>query len=261
MGSNGSPILYDGIDTNLRMLWDEQYLYVAYECMDGNISDIVVSDQLSEDGSWFASRSDDVETFITTDPAGELFGYFANPANLSFRYRKMPSATKASFDATDCDYTASAKLMDDRWVAIQAISLKGLGITEEVTPETAIYAYFYRGFYVDAKSSQVQLAWNGAGTWQNSAVRQIKLLPEGEVPPVQPTEPETQPSVPATKPQTQPTEPSAQETQPSVPATQSGDTTQQMGVLGAVLIGLAVGVGIVLAGGAVVYILIRKKII
>lgn len=264
MGSNGAPVVYEGIDTNLRMLWDEQYLYIAYECMDGNISDMVLSEKLDEKGSWFAAKSDDVETFITTNPTGELFGYFSNPAGLGFRYRKQPSAPKASFDDTDCGYATVAKKMDDRWVAIQAISFQGLGITETVTPQTAIYAYFYRGFYLDARSSQIQLAWNGAGTWQSSATRQIKLLAQGEIPPTQPTEPETQPTQPATKPtqaETQPTQPGAEETQPSAPATQTGDAGQSIGVLGGVLIGLAVGLGIVLAIGAVVYVLYRKKLI
>ena len=262
MGSNGLPAVYDGIDTNLRMLWDEQYLYIAYECMDGNISDMIFSEQLDEKGSWFVGKSDDVETFITTSPTGELFGYFSNPAGLAFRYRKMPSAAKADFDATDCDYASTAKRMDDRWVAIQAISFKGLGITDAVTAQTAIYAYFYRGFYLDAKSSQIQLAWNGAGTWQSSATRQIQLLAQGEVPPTQPTEPETQPTQPATKPtqpETQPSESGAEATQPSVPAAQPGG--QSIGVVGSVLIGLAVGLAILLIGGAVVYVLYRKKVI
>ncbi len=268
MGPDGTPTTHAGIDTSLRILWDNKYLYFAYECMDSDIEDIVTTSRLNEAG-WFQSKTDDVETFVTTDPAGELLGYFANPKNLYFRYRKMPSAASASYDPTPIDYTANAKLMEDRWVVIQAIPFDSLGITGEVTPETAVYAYFYRGYYAEAKSSQVTLAWNGAGTWQNSAVRQIKLLEAGEMPAPAPSDPstdttdpsvpETQPSVPDTQPSVPETQPSVPETQPSVPATQPGDATEQPGTPVGLIIGLVAAVVVIIGGGAVAFIFYRKK--
>ncbi len=270
MGSDGTPSTYAGIDTSLRILWDEKYLYLAYECFDSDIEDIVTCKLMNDTGSWFRSKSDDVETFITTNPTGELFGYFTNPTNLYFRFRKMPSAATATFDPTKTDYVSAAKVTEDRWVAIQAIPFESLGITGDASPETAVYAYFYRGYYAEAKASQIQLAWNGAGTWQSSATRQIKLLKDGELPPATtPSVPETQPGTEDTQPgATQPsaTQPSAPAqtqpgaTQPSVPATKPGDaTTEQPGTPVGLIIGLVAAVVVIIGGGAVAFIFYRKK--
>ena len=272
MGPDGTPTTYAGIDTSLRILWDDQYLYLAYECFDSDIEDIVTCKLMNDTGAWFRTKSDDVETFITTNPTGELFGYFTNPTNLHFRYRKMPSAATATYDPTKINYDTSAKLMEDRWVAIQAISFESLGITGGVNAETAVYAYFYRGYYAEAKASQITLAWNGAGTWQSSATRQIKLVKDGDLPAPPPSQPSTQPGTPETQPgtpetqpsapaQTQPgaTQPSVPATQPSVPATQPGDATEQPGAPVGMIIALVAGLVVIVAGGAVAFIFYRKK--
>lgn len=91
------------------------------------------TDQLNSSGSWWASESDDVETYLTTSPNGNYYAYFGNPSALNFRY--FDYGTGREHDAGQCDWSTATKIFDeegadnDRWVIIQAISFESLGIT------------------------------------------------------------------------------------------------------------------------------------
>lgn len=85
--ASGTKNPVEGADIKVRLLWDDEYLYVGYENFDTSIDDIKAATKYNDKGSWWVDGDDDVETFISADPSsGTYYGYFGNPHNLSFRY-------------------------------------------------------------------------------------------------------------------------------------------------------------------------------
>ena len=173
----------DGAPVKVRLLWDEDYLYIGYENFDNGIDDLKTTDQLGSSGSWWASESDDVETYLTTNPSGDYYAYFGNPSGLYFRYYDY--GTGREHDTAQCDWETSVRIFDeegtdrDRWVIIQAISFESLGVTGSATSDTDLYGYFYRGYY-GPNGSFYNIGWNGASVWAPTYFRQIALTDGSE---------------------------------------------------------------------------------
>ena len=171
-----------GAHTQVRLLWDEEYLYVGYEMFDDTIGNIMTSGTYADSTkSWWNSKSDDVETYLTMDSTlNDYYAYFVNPSDLNFRY-KMESGYRRH-DASVVDWTFNSEIINaegtenDKWVVIKAISWGSLGLKSAATADTEVYGYFYREFHNESAESN-QIAWNGAGVWSNKSLRPIELLP------------------------------------------------------------------------------------
>lgn len=172
--ASGTKNPVDGADIKVRLLWDDEYLYVGYENFDTSIDDIKAATKYNDKGSWWVGGDDDVETFISADPSsGTYYGYFGNPHNLSFRYFGTGPAHDSDYNKPENSAARIINVDDtalDRWVIVQAISFADIGITGPVNSETEVYAYFYR--YYDSS----MIGWNGASVWMPSYLRQIELL-------------------------------------------------------------------------------------
>ena len=167
----------DGISTKIRMLWDDSYLYVAYENFDNTIDDLRAPG-VNAEGSWWDGNSADVETFLATSLTDTMYGYFTNPQNHHFRYIQL-FHQRYQFDDTSIDYDTQSQIINvgdvnqDRWIVIQAISFESLGITEPVGAETELYGTFFRAEYID---DFAYLGWNGSNVWDMYYMRPIKLI-------------------------------------------------------------------------------------
>ena len=172
--ASGTKNPVEGADIKVRLLWDDEYLYVGYENFDTSIDDIKAATKYNDKGSWWVDGDDDVETFISADPSsGTYYGYFGNPHNLSFRYFGTGPAHDSDYNKPENSAARIINVDDtalDRWVIVQAISFADIGITGPVNSETEVYAYFYR--YYDSS----MIGWNGASVWMPSYLRQIELL-------------------------------------------------------------------------------------
>ena len=172
--ASGTKNPVEGADIKVRLLWDDEYLYVGYENFDTSIDDIKAATKYNDKGSWWVGGDDDVETFISADPSsGTYYGYFGNPHNLSFRYFGTGPAHDSDYNKPENSAARIINVDDtalDRWVIVQAISFADIGITGPVNSETEVYAYFYR--YYDSS----MIGWNGASVWMPSYLRQIELL-------------------------------------------------------------------------------------
>ena len=172
--ASGTKNPVEGADIKVRLLWDDEYLYVGYENFDTSIDDIKAATKYNDKGSWWVGGDDDVETFISADPSsGTYYGYFGNPHNLSFRYFGTGPTHDSDYNKPENSAARIINVDDtalDRWVIVQAISFADIGITGPVNSETEVYAYFYR--YYDSS----MIGWNGASVWMPSYLRQIELL-------------------------------------------------------------------------------------
>ena len=185
--NNSTGQFVAGLDTTVRLLWDENYLYVGYENFDNTITDLITTSEYSDtSNSWWNGVSDDVETFVTIhSDAGNgaedspYYAYFANPNGLNFRYGKIAGNTTHLAEAADWD--TAVRIYDeggdynDRWVVIQAISFESLGLTGDASSETDLYAYFYRQYY-HPDNTDTQISWNGAPVWTPTYLRKIELI-------------------------------------------------------------------------------------
>jgi len=199
---SGTQKPVDGAKTKVRLLWDEEYLYVAYENFDSGIDDLPKA-PINSEGSWWAGDSDDVETYLSADPTFSIYYcYFGNPLGEQIRYIG-PSVTHDK--DTPVMWETAARIFDeegtenDRWVIIQAIPFESLGITEPVTTETVIYGYFYRGYYAPTFTN---IGWLGASVWNASCFKPINLVediqtePEKEITSIKPVSVTTTVGVP-----------------------------------------------------------------
>lgn len=158
----------DGISTKARLLWDEEYIYVAYENFDDNMENLIASDKLTDSGNWWAANSCDVETFITAGDTTKSYGYFGNPYGFGVRYNGR------QFDPAPESWSTTAKILDDRWVLIQAIPFADLGITGDATTDTEVSAYFFRTHFTDPNTYK-NVGWNGAAVWADTFMKPIEL--------------------------------------------------------------------------------------
>jgi hypothetical protein len=174
----------EGTKTKVRLLWDEDNLYVAYENFDSRISQLKKA-ELNAAGTWWNADSDDVETYLSKDnPKGDPDAtyrvYFGNPLAKQITYREG-----AKHVPEPGQWYSSAKIFDedgtenDRWVIIQAIPFKQLGIDGPVTANTDVYGYFYRGHY---SPSFINIGWGGAPVWSPAHFNKITLSDDTEAP-------------------------------------------------------------------------------
>ncbi len=177
----------DGAATYARLLWDEDYFYVAYEMYDDTIENIKTSSVLNTAGDWFNGKSDDVETYITVDPTKESYYFFAtSPIDLNFRWRfengyrrHVPGSDGWEFKTYIVNEEGTES---DKWICIQAISWDILGLQGDATKDTEVLAYFYR-MYHNEQEAERQIAWNGALVWTAKSLRPIELRTEPYVAP------------------------------------------------------------------------------
>src|SRR5690606_20756680 len=92
------------VETKVRLLWDDEYIYIGYENFDDDLSGLI-SGGLAGSGFWWASGQDDSnETYITANPDEDFLGFFSNPDGNKFvRPRTIP----ADYVEPEWDYSAS----------------------------------------------------------------------------------------------------------------------------------------------------------
>ena len=167
--STSSMEKIDGKEMTVRLLWDDEYLYVGYENYD-SMDNLPVTD-FDENSNWWVAACTDVETFIAATPDSTQYAYFTNPKADAFRYYQEFGASP-TFDEEDVDWEAATAKFSDRWVAIQAISFESIGINAPITRETTVYANFFR----DCGTREF-LGWNGAHVWNPLYLSKITLTP------------------------------------------------------------------------------------
>ncbi len=187
---NKSLKFIDGNDTNVYLLWDEDYLYVGYEMYHGDIANIKTSNTWDSAKTWWGGKSDDVETFVTVDPSKESYYFYSsNPSDLYIRWKFENGYRR--HDPTICDWTYSDYFFDeegtenDKWVVIQALSFDSMDLQGPASTSTELFAYFYHEHYSPEGDMQ-SIAWNGATVWAPKFLRQIEMRTEPYVAPEAP---------------------------------------------------------------------------
>lgn len=152
------------IQTKVRLLWDDDNLYVAYENMDPAIGDLVVSDSAPNEW-WLSGGDDDNETFITGDPnASSYYVFFNNPDALKLEYSGpvQDSSYSGAWEA----YTS---VQADRWLSIQVIPFASIQVDPEQT--SALQGYFFRSYRGDAG----HYGWGIGKVWDSGSFHPITL--------------------------------------------------------------------------------------
>ncbi|RAV13319.1 DUF4838 domain-containing protein [Paenibacillus contaminans] len=153
--------------TKVYLLWDDVNLYVGYENFDSNIGGMIASD--SAPNFWWSSGADDsVETYVTSDPDVSFKGFFSNPKDVRFSYRKIGSGGPAP-NAGEVWETNSVK-KSDRWNTVQAIPFVSIGIDPNETD--ALKGFFLRNYH----GQKWFLSWGGGYPWQAAYFNPIQLV-------------------------------------------------------------------------------------
>ncbi|MFC5404381.1 DUF4838 domain-containing protein [Cohnella soli] len=152
------------VQTKVRLLWDDNNLYVGYENFDDDISKIVASD--TAPGEWWASGADDDnETFITGDATGSsYYVFFNNTKGLKLEY--SGPVQNSSFSKPWENYT---KVGDDRWISIQVIPFDSIGVNPYVNK--ALQGYFFRSYH----GMGGFFGWGGGTVWSFADFYPIRL--------------------------------------------------------------------------------------
>jgi len=152
------------VNTKVRLLWDDENLYVGYENFDANIDDIVAS-ETAPDEWWASGADDDNETFITGHPAAATYyGFFNNSKGVKVEY-SGPNVSSA-YNGT---WEAYTHVGEDRWNSIQVIPFSSIQVDPTLTRE--LQGYFFRtyhgleGFY----------GWGVGAVWSSSSFHPILL--------------------------------------------------------------------------------------
>jgi len=152
------------VNTKVRLLWDDENLYVGYENFDANIDGIIASDT-APDEWWASGADDDNETFITGHPAAATYyGFFNNSKGVKVEY-SGPNVNSAYNGA----WEAYTHVGEDRWNSIQVIPFSSIQVDPAIT--RALQGYFFRtyhgleGFY----------GWGVGAVWSSSSFHPILL--------------------------------------------------------------------------------------
>lgn len=156
--------------TSVRLLWDNENLYVGYENFDQDLSKMVTSEDTLD--NWWSSGGDDsVETYVTANPNGTYSGYFTNAKAVKFVFTK--DVTSGLAPGTDSKWQASAKVDDDhgdRWNVIQVIPFSSIGVNPILTRE--LKAFFFRNYH----GQTTFLGWGGGAPWHPEHFNTVYLV-------------------------------------------------------------------------------------
>jgi hypothetical protein len=127
IGANGTA--RPGPDTRVRVLWDEEKLYFAFECLEPTPSALKRNER-GRDGMVYAD--DAVEVFIEPDDGSGRYGQFiVNSLGTIFDGSNLADASMSNWNAArwktwNADWSAAASLGEDRWVCEMAVPLSSL---------------------------------------------------------------------------------------------------------------------------------------
>lgn len=155
------------VETKVRLLWDDDYLYVGYENFDPDLAGMVTSSSVTANNWWSSGGDDSVETFVTADVM-EYTGFFsnANELQLTFEMKDTGKRQPSAYNG----WETSAWVGSDRWNVIQAIPFARLGINPSVTQE--LQGFFFRNYHGKA----FYLGWGGGKTWEVDSFRPVTLI-------------------------------------------------------------------------------------
>nr|WP_286672322.1 DUF4838 domain-containing protein [Cohnella hashimotonis] len=152
------------VETKVRLLWDEENLYVAYENFDDDVSKIVASDNAP--GDWWASGGDDdVETYVTGDlTGGAYYVFFANPKAVKFEY-----SGPAQNSAFSTQWEVHTEVASDRWKAIKVIPFASINVDPNVSK--TLKGFFFREYH----GKEGFFGWGGGSVWSWADFKTITL--------------------------------------------------------------------------------------
>src|SRR5699024_943859 len=139
----------------------DENLYVGYENFDDNMSDMVISEV--QNGWWAGTSNDSAETHISDGDGGTTYAYFTNPEAAGFVFRSGPS------HITEANYEASAKMLEDKWNAIQVIPFADIGVNSATKRDLA--ALFVRNYH-----GSENFTWQGGYVWSAADQNMIHLV-------------------------------------------------------------------------------------
>ncbi|NLC43874.1 MAG: DUF4838 domain-containing protein, partial [Clostridiales bacterium] len=153
-------------ETKVRLLWDDDYIYIGYENFDDDLSKMI-SGALAGSGFWWASGQDDSnETYITINPDDPFLGFFSNPEGNKFvRPRTIPA------DYVEGEWDYSASIGDDRWSAIQAIPFNLIGV-DDPNEIASLQAIFFRSYH----GASAYIGWEGGAPWNPAGFNTVNLV-------------------------------------------------------------------------------------
>ncbi|MEF3308030.1 hypothetical protein PV433_03840 [Paenibacillus sp. GYB004] len=155
------------VQTKVRLLWDNENLYVGYENFDLALANMVASDDAPND--WWRSGADDsIETYVTLNPEGAYSGYYTNPKGVKFVYRKMPEGTPIPH--TDAGWAANASMGSDRWSAIRVIPFSSIGVYPN--EDRTLQAFFFRNYHGNFESGSNENTFSPWTKWVPDATAQ-----------------------------------------------------------------------------------------
>ncbi|MFC3800778.1 DUF4838 domain-containing protein [Cohnella sp. GCM10012308] len=159
--NTGDPV---PVQTKVRLLWDDNNLYVGYENFDNDVSKIV-SSAVAPGEWWTSGADDDNETFITGDASAQnYYVFFNNPAGLKLEY--SGPVQNSGYSAP---WQARANVGADRWISIQAIPFASIGVDPSATK--TLSGYFFRSYH----GQEGFFGWGGGTVWSASDFYPIRL--------------------------------------------------------------------------------------
>ncbi|WP_409342065.1 DUF4838 domain-containing protein [Paenibacillus sp. MBLB4367] len=162
MGTQNQP----AVQTKVRLLWDDENLYIGYENFDADPSKIVVSE--TAPGEWWVKGTDDDnETFITGDSSGaSYYVFFSNSNAIKFEY-SGPVQTSGY----NGQWEAYAHVGTDRWNAIKVIPFASINIDPNVTK--TLKGFFFRMYH--GTTTTEFYGWGGGTVWNDADFYPITL--------------------------------------------------------------------------------------
>jgi hypothetical protein len=154
------------VQTNVRLLWDDENLYVGYENFDPDLSARITSD--TAPGEWWAKGSDDDnETFVTGDMSGSsYYVFFSNSAALKLEY--SGPVQESGYSGY---WEAYTMVGEDRWNTIKVIPFASINVDPNVTDK--LKAYFFRMYH--GTTATEYFGWGGGAVWNSADFYPVTL--------------------------------------------------------------------------------------
>lgn len=155
------------VETKVRLLWDDDNLYVGYENFDSDIGAMVYNDAVS--GNWWDGPTpDSVETFLG-DTSTMYKGFFSNMNDVKFGFKmgiNPPTGRQAS---PETQWKVGSRIYGDRWNTVQVIPFASIDIDPEIAG--SLMGFFLRNYH----GQNLYLSWYGGNTWATEDFNVIHL--------------------------------------------------------------------------------------
>ncbi|MBP1992509.1 DUF4838 domain-containing protein [Paenibacillus eucommiae] len=156
------------VETKVRILWDDENVYVGYENFDPHPNLMVTNDDVNMTNNWWnGATPDSVETFLGGDINASYKAFFSNFNDVKLSWKA--SATSQQGDP-GMPWEVRSQVYSDRWNTVQAIPFSSLGVNPNEV--SSLMGFFLRNYH----SPVVHFSWYGGNTWSRGDFNIIHLV-------------------------------------------------------------------------------------